>query len=73
MYIKSNIQSPGPIELIGSMDTIVKITAISKYIFKKEEIAPHVLMPYKEKANQLRSQFDEEDFEDYDFPCGGII
>ena len=73
LYIKSNIQSPGPIELIGTMDTIVKITAISKYIFKKEEIDPHVLMPYKEKADQLRSQFDEEDFEDYDFPCGGII
>lgn len=73
LYIKSNIQSPGPIELIGSMDTIVKITAISKYIFKKEKIDQNILMPHKEAIEQLRSQYEDDDYTDYDFPCGGII
>ena len=73
LYIKSNIQSPGPIELIGSMEIIIKITTLSKYIFKKERINPDVLTPYKEQVEELRSQYGEEDFDDYDFPCGGIV
>lgn len=73
LYIKSNIQSPGPIELIGSTDIIVKITAFSKYIFKKEEIDQNMLMPYREQIEQLRNRYDGDDFTDYDFPCGGIV
>lgn len=73
LYIKSNIQSPGPIELIGSMDIIKKITELSKYVFKKEEISQDVLIPYREQIEQLKAKYDEDDFEDYDFPCGGII
>lgn len=73
LYIKTNIQSPGPIELIGASDMIVKITVLSKYIFKKEEIDQKAFMPYREQIEQLKNQYDEDDFSDYDFPCGGVI
>lgn len=73
LFIKTNIQSPGPIELIGSMVVIERITLLSRYIFKKEKIDEGVLMPYKEKIESLKKQYDDENYDDYDFPCGGTV
>ncbi|MCU4836826.1 hypothetical protein OCF61_28920 [Bacillus cereus] len=70
--IKTNVQSPGPIELIGSIPEIMVIASLiisldyPKYVFKvKNLLAP---TKNKEKNNAIKElvdSFNDEDFKEY--------
>lgn len=75
LVIKTNIQSPGPIELIGETELISKITRAVRYILKNDSSEIHELGNKSEKVRRLKeteySNIGNLDYEDYDFPMSG--
>ncbi len=71
LYIKANINSPGPIELIGKMDIVEKITTIMYCVFKASD--EQIPTENIEIVRELKQQYEGMNYDDYDFPCGGCV
>lgn len=76
LVIKTNVQSPGPIELIGGNDLINKITLAVKFILKNDIQSLSKLKSKNKELENLKKKsygnVDDNDYKDYDFPAGGI-
>lgn len=75
LVIKTNVQSPGPIELIGGNNLINKITLAVRFILKNDDQS---LKQLGNKSNELRKlkeksygNVKDDEYKDYDFPAGG--
>lgn len=73
LTIKTNVQSPGPIELIGEFDLVKKIVLGLRAFLKNDKNALNAMdEESKEKVNQYMAQNSPEyEYEDYDFPSHG--
>ncbi|MBY6929900.1 hypothetical protein [Clostridium botulinum] len=74
LTIKTNVQSPGPVELIGSAVLVSTILSAMYFILKnKRECINGLSNKQKEKLEKFADNNPNEyDYEDYDFPSGGI-
>ena len=72
LYIKTNINSPGPIELIGQSKLVYKISVVAKMIFKVEEIYPE-LSDDVSWIESKQKEYGDDDYSEYEFPSGGQI
>lgn len=73
LSIKTNIQSPGPIELIGSSILLGQISMLARHILKREDISSCNNYNNHPKIEELKQKYKNHDYEDYDFPCGGTF
>ena len=71
LYIKANINSPGPIELIGQVQIVEKITNIMYCVFKVSD--NRIPTDEQELVAEMRQRYEGITYDDYDFPCGGCI
>ncbi len=73
LTIKTNIQSPGPIEFIGALTLVSMLTISLVALLKNKSYLLNQLSP--EKQRQLKEYKElniiEEELEDYDFPFDG--
>ena len=70
LYIKSNVQSPGPIELIGEYGLISKIVIAANAVLKNDDTALSLLtLDDQYRIEQYKGNNPVEyDYDDYDFP-----
>lgn len=73
MTIKTNVQSPGPIELIGNSSLVKALLVAANSIFKNnneglEELNPEQRIKIEEYKQENPSTYD---YDDYDFPSIG--
>lgn len=69
LFIKTNIQSPGPIEFIGKPTMALFLNLCARYIFKNDEKALEYVRIPSEKLEEVKKLKEEEDnYKDYDFP-----
>lgn len=71
LYIKANINSPGPIELIGQVQIVEKITNIMYCVFKISD--NRVPVDDQELVVEMKQRYEGITYDDYDFPCGGCM
>lgn len=73
LTIKTNVQSPGPIELIGEFNLVSTIVLGLRAFLKNDRNALNAMdAESKEKVDQYMSQNSPEyEYEDYDFPSHG--
>lgn len=74
LFIKTNIQSPGPIEFIGKPIMAFVLNQCARFIFKNDEKAlEYINMPDDKKGEikKLKTENDEYEYDDYDFPNHG--
>lgn len=77
LVIKTNVQSPGPIELIGNKELISKIVAAVAFLLKNDLSGLDKLEGNKEKIQEIKEKkYDDvadEEYADYDFPMIGTF
>lgn len=73
LYIKANINSPGPIELFGDFHVVEKITAIMHIIFKSSDEHTQLEKDNQEIISDLKQKYEGFNYDDYDFPSGGQV
>ena len=73
LSIKTNVQSPGPIEIIGDADLINSMSVATAVYFRNDYAALRTLSPtIQSKIVQFKElNPPEHEYEDYDFPCEG--
>lgn len=75
LVIKTNVQSPGPIELIGNIGIVDKINSAVKFILKNDNEELKKMGNHSEELRKLKkntyANIDEEEYRDYDFPSSG--
>lgn len=73
LTIKTNVQSPGPIELIGEFSLVNKIVLALKVFLKNDGNALNAMDEESQKrVNKYMEQNNPEyEYEDYDFPSHG--
>ena len=73
LYIRANINSPGPIELFGDLKVIESITKIMHIIFKASDAERENETRNYEMIQDLREKYKGLNYDDYEFPNGGQI
>lgn len=73
LYIRANINSPGPIELFGDFKIIESITTIMHIIFKATHEHRENTTHNSEMIEDLRQKYEGLNCDDYEFPSGGQI
>lgn len=73
LYIKANINSPGPIELFGDYRVVESITAIMHIVFKTDDRHGDLEPKNQVMVDTLRHRYDGLNYDDYEFPSGGQI
>lgn len=73
MTIKTNVQSPGPIELIGDFGLISTMVLALRVFFKNDNKALDEMEPDSKKIMEEYKEDNEleHDYDDYDFPSHG--
>ena len=72
LYIKTNINSPGPIEFIGKKgQTVCKLTRIVDIILNGKRIPDD--LKSEMWIEQKKKEYSKYDYNDYDFPSGGQV
>lgn len=73
LSIKTNVQSPGPIELIGECGLVKSVLAAANIIFKKNENTINELsLEQKLKIDKyMENNPNEYEYDDYEFPSIG--
>lgn len=73
LYIKANINSPGPIELFGDFQVVESITIIMHNIFKSKGIHQENGIPNSKIIEELQQKYEGLNYDDYEFPSGGQV
>ena len=73
LYIKANINSPGPIELFGNIQVVEKITSIMNIIFKSQSDDEVLSECDARMIEELKQKHGGENYDDYEFPSGGQV
>lgn len=75
MTIKTNVQSPGPIEIIGDSLLVKSVLAAANLIFKNNNDGLTNLKPeQRKKINEYKQNNPNHyDYDDYDFPGMGMF
>lgn len=73
LYIKANINSPGPIELFGDFRVIESITTIMHIIFKSTDEHREREIHNRVMIEDLQQKYAGLNYDDYEFPSGGQI
>lgn len=73
LYIKANINSPGPIELFGNFKVVEKITTIMHAVFKSADSNQEAINNNQDIIDELKHRYEDLDYDDYEFPSGGQI
>lgn len=73
LYIKANINSPGPIELFGNTKIVNKITTMMQLIFKTEIVTKESVSCDCKMVEELKEKYKGINYDDYEFPCGGQV
>lgn len=73
LSIKTNVQSPGPIEIIGDTNLLLSVVLATKAILKNDSTALEKLSDdEKEKVIKYKEENQTQyDYDDYDFPSYG--
>lgn len=71
LYIKSNINSPGPIELFGKATLVERITMIMQIAFKSGELYRQDVVSEQPIIDKIRDKYKDTDYDDFVFPKGG--
>lgn len=73
LYIKANINSPGPIELFGNTKVVNKITTIMQIVFKTEVVTNENAGDNCKMIEKLKEKYIGTNYDDYEFPSGGQV
>lgn len=71
LYIKSNINSPGPIDIFGTPDLVYRITEMVEIILKKGNIE-NASESDENWISEMQDKYNGN-YDDYVFPSGGSV
>lgn len=75
LLIKTNVQSPGPVELIGKNVLINNIILATGYLLKNDDTGMERLGKFIQRIKELKEKsynsIADDEYIDYDFPVGG--
>lgn len=71
LYIKSNINSPGPIDIFGTPDLVYRITEMVEIILKKGNIE-NASESDENWISEMQDKYNDN-YDDYVFPSGGSV
>lgn len=75
LVIKTNVQSPGPVELIGKYGIISDIVIAVRYLLKNEDVGIDKLGTSAERIKELKESsyknITDDEYIDYVFPVSG--
>lgn len=71
LYIKSNINSPGPIDIFGTPDLVYRITERVEIILKKGNIE-NASESDENWISEMQDKYNDN-YDDYVFPSGGSV